>query len=212
MKIKFSFIIFFTAVSLPSGRAWSQYFAEREWQNGSVFLEEDTLIGNFKYELERETVIFESGGQLQTFSSRKVVGFQFYDNYYRKNRFFYTLPFAKRSNYKTPTFFELLYQGETVSLLCREQLTSRTQSVLTPNPWGIGVPNTIITYSIKYDFYFLFNKNNQVKYFNSTKKDLLRLLPDQASALQNYLEKNKVRFNSPEDMTNLIAFYNSLKK
>lgn len=202
----FLFLVIAFLSSPASG--FAQYFAENYWHNGKIFLEnEQVLEGKIKYNLENEIVQLETN-RLQTFTSRKVLSFQFYDANWQVERYFYNLPFAKVSNYETPTFFELLYQGEHVTLLCREDLVTQTFVNNNPYAWNPGMP--ITRTSVRSKFYFLF-KNGKIRAFQGGKRELLYLLRDRERTLKKYLKEQRINYDSRPDMVRVIEYYNSIK-
>jgi hypothetical protein len=202
-------LIFFIACFTPL-LSYSQRFVEEFWHQGKIYLESgDTLAGNLKFSLENELIQLDAGGNLVTLTSRKVLSFQFYDRYEQRDRFYYTLPFAKVSNYKTPSFFELLSQGDPVTVLCREVLVNQTSMVNNPYNWvGPGIPVT--RRFVKANMYFLF-KNGKIKPYDGTKKDLLVQLQDRESAVKDYIKNNRVRFDNRQDIIALVEYYNKEK-
>lgn len=206
-KIAIIFIFIFIQFQLTN----AQQFAENSWHSGKILLDtEDTLSGNLKFSLQNDVIQVEMNGSLQTFTSRKVLSFNFYDRFEQRERTYYTLPFTKVSNYKTPTFFELLAQGEAITLLGREALATQTTYNNYYNPYNPN-PNFPTTYTfIKTSFYFLY-KNGKIKPYDGTKKGLLVLLQDREKDIKEYLKNNKVRFENKEDIINLINYYNQQK-
>lgn len=204
-------IIFFISLLLLSHFSFAQRFVEEAWHEGTVLLESgDSLQGNLKFNLSEEIIQVDMRGSLQTLTSRKVLSFKFFDRFDNRNRSYYTLPFSKVADYKTPTFFELLWQGDHITLLNREAFVTQTST----NPYygGFGMRNNFpVTYSyIKNNFYFLY-KNSKIKLFDGTKKGILILLQDREKDIKNYLKDNRVRFDNKQDMIRLIDFYNALK-
>jgi hypothetical protein len=206
---KYSLIyIAISVLLLASSVLKAQRLAQDYWHEGKIVLEDDTIGGNLKFNLENELIQIDKNGVLQTLTARKVLAFQFFDRYEQRERSYYALPYAKVSNYKTPTFFELLYQGESVTLLCREAWATQT-TTLNNNPYSPNMPINI--QYVKASFYLLY-KNSKIRLFDGTKKGLLILLEDREADIKNYLKANRVRLDSKEDMTNLIDYYNTRKK
>ncbi|NJL14389.1 MAG: hypothetical protein HC913_16190 [Microscillaceae bacterium] len=195
---------------LVSPEVRAQAFAEENWQNGLLILEEgDTLRGELKFDLQNELVQIQTQGSLKAFTSRKVLAFQFFDRYYGRDRFYFTLPYAKVSNYPTPTFFELVYQDQPLTLLCRESLV--TQTFVNNNPYVLGPNIPVTTTRVKCDFFFL-DKNGRIRPFNGTKKGLLYLLKDREKDIKDFMEENRLRTDDKADMTRIIAYYNEQKR
>ena len=185
----------------------AQRFAQNYWhKNGKVKLTDGTIYeGELKYDLENELIQLQVNGVLKTLTSRKVGSFEYYDNFEQRDRYFYALPFAKVSGYKTPTFFELLMQDQPITLLVRESLTTQTDVI--NSPYTINRGATITRTVIKYDFFFLY-KNGKIVSFNGTKKGLLYLLKNREKDIKNYLKENRVNFENKRDLIDIIRYYN----
>jgi hypothetical protein len=195
----------------------AQRFAEETWHEGKVILlEGDTIQGSLRFALKDEIVQVQTPQNLQTYTSRKVLSFTFFDRLAKRDRTFYSFNFAKTPNYETPTFFELLLQGKPNSLLGRETLVKNTQFV-NPGPWGtpmnpmgMGTSIPITTFSVKMEMYLLLG-DGRIKSFDGTKKRLLFLLKDKEKEIKDYIKKNSVNFNSPNDISRIVQYYNLLK-
>ncbi|MCU0444809.1 MAG: hypothetical protein MUE85_07805 [Microscillaceae bacterium] len=206
---KLGLILTFILVSISAG--YAQYIAENYWHIGKIYLDTgDTLAGNFKFNLTNEVVQIEVNNTLQTFTARKVLSFEFFDRAEQRDRIFYTLPYPKVPNYKTPIFFELLLEGDAITVLSRETLV--TQTTIVNNPYFIGQPGVPMRQTfVKTNFYFLY-KNGKIKPYDGTKKDLLLLLQDREKDVKDYLKNNRVRLDNRQDVVALIDFYNQKKK
>ena len=199
-------LIFFLSI-LINYTSFAQRFAENYWHPGKVFIEGgDTLSGDLKFDLQNEIVQVNSQIGLQTLTARKVLNFQFYDSFEQKDRYYYALPYAKVSSYQTPIFFELLIQGEAVTLLTRESLV--TQTYVNTNPYSFYPRIPFTNTYLKNDFYFLY-KSGKIKHFDCSKKGLLYLLNYREKDIKEYLKNNRVRYDSKQDMIGIIDYYNS---
>lgn len=188
--------------------AFTQHFAQNYWNQGKVFLDSgDTLVGKIKYNLDNEVVQVQQL-TLKTFSSTNILGFEFLDTKNGVQRYYYTLPFKKVSNYETPTFFELLKEGEAITLLAREDLETRTITNTNPYSPTAGMPFT--TTRLKINLYFLY-KNGRIKYYNNTKKALLLLLKDRERQIKEFIKQNNIKYDRPSDIIAIVNYYNKLK-
>jgi hypothetical protein len=183
---------------------------ENQWHKGTAYISTgDTIDGNLKFDLQQEILQIEVAGLMKTLTVRKITGFKFFDTQLQRERYYYTLPFAKVQNYETPTFFEAILQGSPITLLCREMWVTQTYTNNNPYSYGYGYPQTYTT--LQNNFYFL-NKSGKIRSFDGTKKGLLELLQDRESEIKEYIKKNNVNFNSKQDMSDLMMYYNALKK
>lgn len=209
----FFFSVLFTFCLIQALQA--QYFAEEYWHVGRIITNEgDTLNGDINYNLSTNMVQMNDEGIIQTLTSRKVLYFDFLDTQLGRQREFYNLPYTeKKSNYEVPTFFELLYQGQPISLLCRETLKSET--VTTLNTFS-PTPAMTRTY-VAYDYFLLRieQKNGNVKAkidAFSKESQLLELLSDWDEIIESYIDENKLDLDDKYEVVDIITYYNSLKQ
>ncbi|NJN42444.1 MAG: hypothetical protein HC811_09710 [Flammeovirgaceae bacterium] len=100
MKFLFTFI-FLVAYVCSS----AQEFAFEFWHTGKIVLEEgDTLRGNIKYDLQNDLVQFQITNNIETFTARKVLMFDIFDETIKRYRQFYSLPYASVTQYKSLMF------------------------------------------------------------------------------------------------------------
>ncbi|TAE73517.1 MAG: hypothetical protein EAZ85_06820 [Bacteroidetes bacterium] len=216
-------IIVFSAFFLIPFCAKSQYFAENEWHQGRVLLASgDTITGTLKYALHDEVVQVQVGNALQTFTPRKALNFSFQDRNQNRERQFYALPFAKTANYESPTFFEVVLQGTSITLLVRESWIQTTQYPAGMGGMGMGMGGMgmggmrgmrgmpFTTYSVRSDFYFLY-PDGRVKTFDGSKKRLLFLLKDKEKEIKLYLKQHNVRLNNTQELVRVLMYYNQIK-
>ncbi len=186
----------------------AQEFPSEIWHKGMlVLVNEDTLVGKIKYNLDQELVQVESDKKIYTFSGKKVFYFQIFDETVDSYREFYVLPYALVNQYETPIFFEVLVEGR-LTLLCREKIIDKT--VQDPN--YINAYGSAISYSRKvlvYTYYFLDDKGIITKY-SLKKKDLLKILAKRADKVDEYMRVNNLRADKRYDLSRIIAFYNGI--
>ena len=176
-------------------------FSSKVWHHGWLVVKKgDTLEGQIKYNMEVETIQFLKSDKIRAFSPKKVTYFRIFDNITENFRQFYTIPYALRGNYKTPTIFELLYEGK-LSFLRREAIVQETVSSIYSQP--------IVTTKVKYTFYFVDDKG-YIQYFSGRKSDLFSIMGKNRSELKDYIKSNKLKVNKVQDLITITAFYNSI--
>jgi hypothetical protein len=79
----------------------------------------DTLRGLIKYDLDKDIIQLQANNKLESYTARKVLLFEIFDETVKRYRNFYSLPYALAGQYKAPVFFELLQEGK-LTVLCRE--------------------------------------------------------------------------------------------
>lgn len=183
-----------------AGRQWPMEL----WHDGKiVLLDGDTLKGKVKYDLQQETVQFNTSDQrIEAFSARKVLFFEIFDITVNRYRQFFALPFSATSSYRVPTFFELLEEGK-LTLLSREALEYRTTT--SSSYYG----GTYTTIQMVYSYFFL-DESGDIKQFIGNKNDLLDLMGPKADAVEKYMRANRLSYDDKYDFAKIITYYNSL--
>lgn len=205
-------ILFFCLICFVTNIVNAQYFAEEHWHQGGAILETgDTLQGLLQYSTETEILQVRSQNNVQTYSARKLLAFQFQDQQLGVNRLFYVFPFAKVSGYQTPIFFELLERGDLVTLLQREVLTVRNvnnRPFANPmNPIFTPIPTQVRV--VEPRFYF-FYQDGKIKRFTGSRKSLALLLPNYNAAMKKFVKDKGYNPNRIEDLIKIVRYYNEI--
>ncbi|MCB0496462.1 MAG: hypothetical protein KDC79_10040 [Cyclobacteriaceae bacterium] len=187
--------------------AKAQEFPSDLWHEGYlVLVNEDTLTGKLKYNLERDLVQVETSDKTYTFSAQKIFFFQIFDQTTDTYRQFYVLPYALVNQYEAPVIFEVLFEGK-LTLLCREAIVMKTEHDNNPYPYG-----SRMSYSrevLEYTYYFLDDKGN-IREYSMKKKDLLNALKDRAGKVNEFMKVNHLRADKRLDLIRIISFYNGI--
>jgi hypothetical protein len=192
---------------LGSQATFAQNFPSEVWHEGQLTLMSGKkLQGKIKYNFEADLVQVNLDNTIQTFSARKILFFEIYDQESGRYREFYALPYQVRPNYKVPILFEVLYEN-TITLLSREEVVQETVPQYGYfNYFG----NNFATRSrLDYDYYFL-NVDGEITHYNRKKEELYDLLPRQQAKLEEYIKENRLRHDQPHDLVKITAYYNSL--
>jgi hypothetical protein len=183
----------------------AQDFPSEFWHPGKmVLISGDTISGEIKYNIETDLVQINGEGRLMTYSSRKIFYFEIFDVTIENYRQFYSIPYDLKSNYKTPTLFEVIYEGK-VTLLARESIVNET-SHYNSYYWSGG---TYTRQVLSYD-YFILRKNGEIQYFSKKYRDLLDLLKDKQREIKEYIRKNNLKTDEKSDLARIFAYYNAL--
>ncbi|WP_420580985.1 hypothetical protein [Reichenbachiella sp.] len=167
--------------------------------------DQDTVKGDVKYDMETNAVqVVVENEKVKTFSSKKILYFEIYDNVLKTYRQFYSIPYQVESNYKIPIIFEVLYEGQT-SLLVREKI------VMTTDPYSQAYFNGPAGSSEKLSFtyYFVDTKGN-MKMYKGKKNHLFEILDKNTDQVREYVKVNKLKTDEMRDIVRITAFYNSL--
>jgi hypothetical protein len=202
---------------LLSSVALAQEFPSQVWHQGKVFLSSGQMYeGKVKYDLDANIVLVQ-GNTVETFSSASIKYFEIFDEVYGGIRTFYSLPYALNSDYKTPIFFELLTEGEDITLLCREFIATDNRGYnsygmrsMYMNPmWGMPMMGGGFS---RLDFNFYFLQDQKIYKYNQKKNELLReFMDDKSSEMKLYMRKNRLSHDKRGDLLRITAHYNQLK-
>ena len=188
---------------LISFGASSQNWPFEMWHDGKIVLNEgDTLKGYVKYDMQQDLVQYSlDERKSEVYTARKVLYFEIFDNTIHKYRRFFTLPYAVNANYRTSIFFELLEEGK-MTLLSRELLEYKTYN----SPYYVGSFSRLV---LTNKFFFL-QDDGTIEEFRGTRHDLLDMMGRQADAVDKYMRSNNLRFDDKQDISQIVAYYNSL--
>jgi hypothetical protein len=207
MRVIVSFLLILISATVFAQRypttAPRQQFPSDLWHEGKIILDTgDTLKGTVKYDLQNDLLQFQAKNKNETYTSRKVLLFEIFDGTQKQYRQFYSLPYAATGQYKAPVFFELLEEGK-ITLLCREGIEYRTYS----NPYYYygSYSRMVLVYK-----YFLLEENGEIREFNEKKNDWLQLMGNKGEEVQKYAKTNRLSFDDKDELSKIVAYYNSL--
>lgn len=185
--------------------SYSQEFPFQVWHEGKIVLmNNDTLSGQVKYNVEGNVVQYEKNQQVRAFSSQKVLYFEIFDNIFESFRYFYSLPYYVQPNYRTPILFEVLYEGP-LTLLAREYTVEETVQ-----HYGYYYRNHYSTRTrLAFDYFFLDQTGNIHKY-SLKKNDLFEVMRKREDEMKKFIKKNNLRYDRREDLVRAVAYYNAL--
>lgn len=186
-----------------SGYAQRGDWPSELWHEGKVVLVTgDTLKGLVKYDLSQDLVQFVmSTHKAEIYSARKVLFFEIFDETVHKYRRFFSLPYSNPSNYKAPTFFELLVEGK-ITLLSRELLEYKTYS---NSFYGGSYSRLVQTY-----YYYLLKENGAIEDFKGSRNDLIAMMGNKGKTVEKYIKANRLKLDDKYDVAEIVAYYNSL--
>ncbi|MBS1554301.1 MAG: hypothetical protein JSU09_05190 [Bacteroidetes bacterium] len=182
----------------------AQQFPFEFWHEGKIVLEtSDTLRGLVKYDLQNDLLQLKIKNQLESYTARKVLFFEIFDQSAKRYRQFYSLPYSQNNTYNTPTFFELVAEGK-LTVLTREKLEYRTVSTgfyYYGNYTRLVLVNT----------YFLLKPNGKIEQINNPRRrDWLDLMKNKEDDVVAFAKENRLDFDDKFELTRIIEYYNSL--
>lgn len=183
--------------------AKAQEFAFEYWHEGKLVLESgDTLSGLIKYDMQTDLIQFKANDRLETYTARKMLYLEIYDQTVRRYRRMYSLPYNTSGEYRAPVIFELLVEGK-ITLLCREALEYKTVS-------SAFYYYGNYTRLVLVNKYFLLQENGNIVPFEGKRNDWLDLMGKRKEEVQKFAKRNRLDFDEKYDLSRIIDYYNSL--
>lgn len=183
--------------------AQAQEFAFELWHTGKVVLDTgDTLRGLLKYSLDKDILQVQANNKLESYTARKVLLFEIFDETVKQYRNFYSLPYALAGQYKAPVFFELLQEGK-LTVLCREVLEYRTTS--SPYYYYGSYSRLVLVYK-----YYLLRENGMIEEFRGKKNDWYDLMPGKAEEVEKFARQNRLNLDKKYELSRVVEYYNAL--
>ena len=200
--MKRCWILVFLLISV--GVSSAQQFPFEFWHEGKIVLESsDTLKGLVKYDLQNDLLQLKRASQLESYSARKVLFFEIFDQSAKRYRAFYSLPYSQNNTYNTPTFFELLAEGK-LTVLTREKLEYRTVS---SSFYYYGTYTRLVLVHT----YFLLKPNGKIEEIpNPKRNDWLALMENKTDEVKSFAKENRLDFDDKYELIRIVEYYNSL--
>jgi hypothetical protein len=187
---------------LVTSLSFAQTFPFDQWHDGKVVLENgDTIAGSVKYDLQ-DLLQVRHQNKMESFSARKVLLFEIFDQGYKRYRTFYSLPYSANGGYKSPVFFEVLTEGK-ITVLAREKVEYRTYGY---SPFMYGSYNTR---KVMVNVYYLLKENGNIVDFSGKRNDWLDLMGNRSNEIHDFAKDNKLDFDRKYDLKRIIDYYNS---
>ena len=204
------FIIFLLNLGFTG---FAQDFPSELWHPGKlVLLSEDTIIGKIKYDLQNDVVQINVRNVLQTYSARKLLYFEIFDETIESHRHFYALPYSVQKNYEIPLLFEVLYEGH-LSLLCREEIVTESVPQYNSYPYNSYYGNNPYSNQqrarLSYKYYFLDEKGG-IQDYSMKKSELMTFFTKRQQQVKQYIKKNNLKHDRMRDLVRVTAYYNAL--
>ncbi len=200
-----SVVCFFFLIIALSVNVRAQTFPSEVFHEGmAVLVEGDTIYGRIKYDFDNDLIQLNLNNVMRTYSSRKLLYFEIYDDVVESFRYFYALPYGVRTGYKVPIIFEILYEGE-LTLLAREYIVQETVPQWGYYTRGMGYAGL----RLSYEYYYL-RKNGEIMPYNQKKKELYDVMAKRSTEVKQYMKKNRLRYDRRNDLVRVTAFYNQL--
>lgn len=182
-----------------TSQAQNAYRYLTTWYMGSLVTQNgDTLSGEIQFNWETNSLKIKQRGTLKAYSSSNISTFEFFDPYWRSNRYFISqLVTQKKSDYQIPAFFELLFYGK-ISILMRENDNESTFLNI----------KKLIKPSV--ECYLRFPEGN-LKRYDGRRKVLYELLPSHHSELDEFITRKGLNIGNLADLVRILQYYDKLE-
>lgn len=206
--MKYIVFIFFVNIT------YAQQFPSDLWHPGLLVTNQgDSIKGNLKYDFENQSIQLDDGETLKAFNVNNLFFFEIYDETIKDHRQFYSLMYEVGYEYSIPVLFEMVINGK-LSLLLRERIVSESTQSSFPSYYAYSMMprfsnNSGYVNKIKYDYFFLDNDGNILK-FKGKKKELYNLMNDQYQKVKSYISNNKINLKRMSDLARVVSFYNQI--
>ena len=206
-------LLFFSVLILAATRiSCAQTLADglEDWHPGYIVTkeDEDTLYGPVSLLYASDLVQVNDENKVMTFGANQVsmVYLRDRDNN-ETERYIYPFPYHPYSDFKPQRFFEMLFSGIHLSLLCREILVTET----VPQYDNFTFRTYFATRTRLQREYFLMFPGKKVQMLNGRKKDLLLQLADRKEEMKKYIQTQNIDPGKAEDLFKIVKEYNRLK-
>ena len=176
-------------------------FITEEFQVGEVIHLDSTITRDVPMRLNHHTdeIEFKMDGKILVFAMPRKINYVTFGH--RSFSFFDFVQQKKTS----AGYFEVLAWGDCKLLLRRNTIIKREE--LPPSDLSGG---NFKDYFRTIEEYYLKKGGKSATQIQRSKKSILKTLGDHQDELENFIEENKLKLKSEEDMIDLIYFYNTI--
>jgi hypothetical protein len=196
-------------LSSSGSRAQTGEGTLEDWNPGYlVTIDDDTLYGPLSLLYQTDLVQINDENRLKTYGANQIrVVFIRDKNNNSNERYIYPFPYHPYSDFKPQRFFEMLFSGIHLSLLCREILVTET------------VPQydnfTFRTYfstrtRLQKEFYLMF-PGKYVRLAGNSRKSIFMQLSDKKNEIKKFMTEKNLSPEIQEDLNKIVVEYNRMK-
>ncbi|MFY0594278.1 hypothetical protein [Roseivirga sp.] len=195
--------------SIPKGSQKLYGHPSQLWHEGEIVLNDGKAInGKIKYDLAADAVHFDLDGAIRTFVANQIKQFVFFQESIKGKRYFVTIPFAERGNYKRPKLFEIFYSNGT-SLLAREEEILSNWTI--KDPQSVDGLSRIRRAGRNYGYdYFLAGQDGELRKVGNGVKGVVRSFHGHHKKLRTFIKSKKLNVKETWGMVSLVEYYNTL--
>lgn len=204
MKIIFSLAVFLCYVSITVQA--SGPITHTDWHSGIIILNDQSIIsGDISYDYKYDLIMYRNEGKTQTFTSRQISSFSYYDAQKNILHKFITLVYTSRPYFEQRAFFEVILNGDISYLRKHNRFPTydATEKQLLHLTTNRGKNPHVVCYD-----YFVYINQNLIKASQFNKK-VLPLMLKKDQSLNNYIKKENLRTYDTGDQITLIRYFNA---
>lgn len=175
------------------------------WQPGMVALTDGTVVsGELNYHFpERLLATLSAEGKQQALSPSQVLYFRFYDEVFKIDRVFASIPVENNAGYASQDFFEILLWGKIAIL---GKLTFFDHQVL-----QAGSNQSSEAFQprwVEYDYYYF--TDGQIHPFDHFEKNILPRMKDYKQEVELFVKEKRYSLQELHDQLRIVEYYDQL--
>lgn len=182
----------------------------RDDRLGTVYLKSGEQVeGLVQPNLDHNYLLVQIPNGTRAYNAWQVAAYTLHDHFSGEHQLFYSLPYLVRGK-RADWFFELVQEG-TLTLLKRDE--EQVQEIPAARPFpatGYMPPPVWQTVTIA-DFYVL-DPSAQIVRFYGGRKELLKLMPDQADRIDRFISVHKLNLADEDHLRAIFRYYDALQE
>jgi len=177
---------------------------------GSIYINEDFLPAKLsdskdnyliRYNAYQDEMEVQKNGNIHHLSKN----LNYSINFEGINKTYKVFNYSKK-NETVSGFFVVLYKGEKLSLLLKEEIKFY-EEVKAKTGYDKYIPPTL---KRENDEFYIGYKNNSAKELPRKKKEILNLFASKSDEIESFVKENKLGFKNEGDLTKIFIYYNTL--
>jgi len=192
---------------IPPAGTQGDYYLHPHWQEGFITLKTGQTFQKYplKYDIENDMLEIKASNEVKILRGERVASFTWQDVSSQKEVHFINSHEYKLNGTPLIGFFEVVVDGQV-------QLLGKVKAEVNDPTYVEGL-DVGKRYSeiIKKEVFYVSDKSKALKEIKS-KKDVWGYAGKHESEVKQYMKKQKLGVNQKEDLANIVAFINQLKK
>lgn len=193
-------------IPLEPGRVIGNAYLNPDWNRTTFLLyDEDKMIEGYpaRYEIDQDQFEIQVGAGIKLLNGKSVRSFVWVDSLTRSPHYFVNAKdFKNENNIPLTGFFEVLTEGD-LTLLSRTDLVVKKPNY--NDKLDVGSRDERILKKTK----FYFTEGGKIKELATTRKKLLPVFGEYATAMEEFIRKNELSLNEPDHLKAIFENYNA---